>query len=100
MRHTAARALARALLLSALLAPVAAAAQADAPFYKGRKIDLVVGGNAGGVYDVVARALARHMAPRLPGQPTIVVQNMPGAGSIKAAEWAATLAPRDGTAIV
>ncbi|MDF2116687.1 hypothetical protein PY365_13955 [Roseiarcaceae bacterium H3SJ34-1] len=69
-------------------------------FYKGRRIDIVVGGNAGGVYDVVARSLARYMPKYIDGAPTMVIQNMPGAGSIKAAEWAATAAPQDGSAIV
>ena len=85
-------------LAAAFTSPVHAQSPDD--FYRGKRIDLVVGGNAGGVYDVVARSLARHMPDHLPGAPNIVVQNMPGAGSIKAAEWAATLAPRDGTAIV
>ncbi len=87
-------------LMIAMALATAAAAQPAEDFYRGKRIDLVVGGNAGGVYDVVARALARHMPAHLPGAPNIVVQNMPGAGSIKAAEWAATIAPRDGSAIV
>jgi tripartite-type tricarboxylate transporter receptor subunit TctC len=80
---------------------VAASLPASADdFYKGRRIDIVVGGNAGGVYDVVARSLARHMPKYIDGAPNMVVQNMPGAGSLKAAEWAATVAPQDGTSIV
>ncbi|MDB5569451.1 MAG: efflux transporter protein [Hyphomicrobiales bacterium] len=89
-----------ASLTIALAMSASAFAQSAEDFYRGKRIDLVVGGNAGGVYDVVARSLARHMPAHLPGAPNIVVQNMPGAGSIKAAEWAATIAPRDGTAIV
>jgi len=69
-------------------------------FYKGRRVDIVVGGNAGGVYDVVARSLARYMPKYIDGAPNMVIQNMPGAGSLKAADWAATVAPQDGSSIV
>jgi tripartite-type tricarboxylate transporter receptor subunit TctC len=56
----------------------------------------VIGYAPGGGYDLYARTLARHMARRIPGNPTIVVQNMPGAGSIKAANYLYTIAPKDG----
>src|SRR5437660_399849 len=83
------------------LALVAAfqAARADAvsDFYTGKTINLVIGYAPGGGYDLYARTLARHMARRIPGNPTIVVQNMPGAGSIKAANFLYAIAPKDGT---
>ena len=85
---------------SALTFCSAAVVAQEGSFYQGKRIDLVVGGNAGGVYDVVARSLARHLPAQIPGNPNIVVQYMPGAGSIKAAEWAATVGPKDGTAII
>jgi tripartite-type tricarboxylate transporter receptor subunit TctC len=68
-----------------------ASAQADAisDFYRGRTVNLVIGYPPGGGYDLYARTLARH----IPGNPTIVVQNMPGAGSIKAANFLYTIAP-------
>ena len=59
--------------------------------------NIVVGYAPGGGYDIYARSLARHMARHIPGNPTIVVQNMPGAGSIKAANYLYNIAPKDGT---
>ncbi len=63
------------------------------------RILLVVGSPAGGGYDANARLVARHLGPLLPGAPGVVVQDMPGAGSLIAANWLANSAPRDGTAI-
>jgi tripartite-type tricarboxylate transporter receptor subunit TctC len=60
-------------------------------------ITIIVGYSPGGVYDVQARLLAQFMSRHLPGQPTILVQNMPGAGSLKAANYLYQLAPRDGS---
>jgi tripartite-type tricarboxylate transporter receptor subunit TctC len=70
-----------------------------ADFYAGKTIELVVGSDAGGGYDIYARTLARHMGRYIPGHPTIVVKNMPGAGSGRAAGYISTLAPKDGTAL-
>ena len=86
-----------ALPLVASLAP-ASSARADeiADFYRGRSLQLVVGYGPGGGNDVYARLLARHIGRHLPGQPNVVVQNMPGAGSLVAANYLANLAPRDG----
>jgi tripartite-type tricarboxylate transporter receptor subunit TctC len=77
--------------------PDAARADAVADFYKGKTLQLVIGYDPGGGYDLYARTLARHMADHIPGHPTIVVENMPGAGSIKAANYLYAIAPRDGT---
>jgi tripartite-type tricarboxylate transporter receptor subunit TctC len=76
-------------------------AQADAvaDFYRGKTVTLVVGYGPGGGYDVYARLVARHIGRHIPGNPTIVVQNMPGAGSLRAVNWLYNLAPKDGTAI-
>jgi tripartite-type tricarboxylate transporter receptor subunit TctC len=68
-------------------------------FYKGRTITIVVGSDSGGGYDLTARALSRHMARFIPGQPTIIVQNKPGASSLAAANFVAEAAPKDGTVI-
>jgi tripartite-type tricarboxylate transporter receptor subunit TctC len=94
----------RALAFGAL-AVVASAqdrtgARADpiADFYSGKNVQLVIGYAPGGGYDVYARALARRMGRHIPGNPSIVVQNMPGAGSIKAANYLYNIAPKDGTA--
>jgi tripartite-type tricarboxylate transporter receptor subunit TctC len=66
-------------------------------FYAGKTVNLVIGYAPGGGYDLYARTLGRHMARHIPGSPNIVVQNMPGAGSLKAANYLYTIAPKDGT---
>jgi len=74
----------------------------DAPaqdFYAGKTINIVVGYSAGGGYDQYARLLARHFGRHIPGNPGIVVQNMPGAATLTAVRHLAANAPRDGTAI-
>ena len=68
-------------------------------FYRGKTLNIIVGGAAGGGYDNYGRALGRHMSKYLPGNPAIVVQNMPGAGGNKAAGYMYAVAPKDGTAI-
>lgn len=73
-----------------------AAAQPVADFYKGKQMPLVIGYGVGGGYDQYARVLARFMGAHIPGEPTLVVQNMPGAGSRKAANWLYNIAPKDG----
>ncbi len=70
-----------------------------ADFYRGRTVTIVVGSDAGGGYDLTARALSRHMGRYIPGQPTIIVQNKPGASSLAAASFVADAAPTDGTVI-
>src|SRR5262245_33867943 len=93
--------LAAATALTAALAVVPAArlAQADdvAQFYKGKQVNLIVGYGPGGGYDIYARVLARHLSRFIPGNPNIVVQNMPGAGSLRAVNYLYKVAPRDGT---
>ena len=78
-----------------------APAQADpvTDFYKGRNVNIIVGYSVGGGYDLYARTLARHMGRRIPGNPTMVVQNMAGAGSLKAANYIYGVAPKDGTVL-
>ena len=82
-----------------MLAVGQARADAVSDFYKGRQLSLVVGYGPGGGYDVYARLIARHLGKYIPGNPTIVVQNMPGAGSLRAANYLYSVAPKDGTAI-
>jgi tripartite-type tricarboxylate transporter receptor subunit TctC len=67
--------------------------------YQGKTLNIVVGTDAGGGFDIYGRALGRHIHKHLPGQPNIVVQNMPGAGSMKATEYLYGIAPKDGTTI-
>ena len=71
-------------------------AQSVEEFYRGRSITVLVGFTAGGGYDLYARLLGRHMGRHVPGNPTIVVQNMPGAGSMKATQYVYGVAPKDG----
>jgi tripartite-type tricarboxylate transporter receptor subunit TctC len=89
---------AAALAALAFVCP-ARAQDAVAQFYKGKQINLYVGSSAGGGYDTYARLLARRFGSYIPGNPTVVPQNMPGAGSNKLASYIYSVAPRDGTAI-
>jgi tripartite-type tricarboxylate transporter receptor subunit TctC len=68
-------------------------------FYRGRQIQLIIGVGEGGGYDLSARLAAMHLSKFIPGNPTIVPRNMPAAGSIAAAEYVYSLAPKDGTVL-
>src|ERR1700755_2496202 len=68
-----------------------------AEFFAGKQIRFIVGGGAGGGYDILARTSAPYLTRYIPGQPAVVVQNMPEAGSLAAANYIANLAPKDGT---
>lgn len=68
-------------------------------FYKGKTVHFIVGGSAGGGYDTYTRLIARHFSQFVPGKPTIVVQNMPGAAMLISANYIFNSAPRDGTYI-
>jgi len=85
------------LLLSLIDAPARGEAVSD--FYKDKQLKLVVGYGTGGGYDVYARQLARYLGKYLPGAPAVIVQNMPGAGSLRAANFIYSVAPKDGTTI-
>jgi tripartite-type tricarboxylate transporter receptor subunit TctC len=76
----------------------AAPAQADAvaDYFKGKNLTILIGYGAGGGYDTTTRIFARHFSKHLPGNPTIVPQNMPGAGSMKVANFVYNAAPKDG----
>lgn len=76
-----------------------ARAQSTADFYSGKTISLVVGSEPGGTYDLYARTIARHLGSHIPGEPKVIVQNVPGAGSYLAARRVYSLAPQDGTVI-
>src|SRR5688572_6349504 len=67
-----------------------------APFYKDKTIRIIVGFTSGGLYDQYARLLARYMGKHIPGNPNIIVQNMPGAGSIIATNYVSSVAKPDG----
>jgi tripartite-type tricarboxylate transporter receptor subunit TctC len=90
-------------LLAALsIVPASSVSAQDsvAPFYKGRQITVVVGSSPGGGYDIYARLLARHLGKHVPGNPSVIVTNMPGAGSNAAVAHVYNVAPKDGTFIV
>src|SRR6266545_7442591 len=88
-----------AAVIAAALAVAPAHADAVADFYKGRQVHLIVGYGPGGGYDIYARLLARHFSKFIPGHPTIIVQNMPGAGSLRTVNYLYNVAPKDGTTI-
>ncbi len=80
--------------------PAAAATQNSvADFYKGKDIKIIVSSGAGGGYDAYARLVAKHLGKHIPGNPSIIVQNMPGAGGVVAANFIYNVAPKDGTVI-
>ena len=91
-----------AIFIFVLLAgcPNAASSQQSVEdFYRGKKIDLIIGYSPGGTYDLYARLVARYLGNYIPGKPLIVPRNMPGAGSRAAANWVYNVAPRDGTVL-
>jgi len=86
--------------VAAIVAAIPAPAQSPAGFYEGKTINIVVGFSPGGGYDRYARLLARYLGKYIPGKPSLVVQNMPGAGSLVAVRHLDTTAPKDGTVMV
>jgi tripartite-type tricarboxylate transporter receptor subunit TctC len=82
-----------------LTANAALAQDAVEAFYRGKSVTITVGSAVGGGFDAYARLVSHHLAKHIPGNPTVVVQNIPGAGSNKAASYIALQAPKDGTAI-
>jgi len=86
-------------VVASLSAASSATAQSVAEFYSGRQISLTVGSTPGGGYDTQARLVARHLGKHIPGNPTIVVQNMPAAGSLAATNHMYNIAAKDGSAI-
>src|SRR5215831_16285336 len=85
-----------AALLAALMTSAAQGGEVE-DFYKGKTVSLIIGYSVGGGYDLYGRLVARHIAKHIPGNPTIVPQNMTGAGSMRAASFLSTAAPRDGS---
>jgi tripartite-type tricarboxylate transporter receptor subunit TctC len=81
----------------ALVGVSSASAQDSPDFYKGKTVSLYVGSTTGGVYDVYARLLARHMGQHIPGNPKILPLNMDGAGGLRLANFLYNAAPKDGT---
>jgi hypothetical protein len=90
-----------AVVILAMISLWTVSANADdvADFYRGKTVTIVVGSDAGGGYDLTARALARVIGRYIPGSPQVIVQNKPGASSMIAAKFVSQVAPRDGTVI-
>src|SRR5262245_18142052 len=89
--------LATAAALSLQIGP--APAQGVADFYRGKTVSFVVGFGPGGGYDLYARVISRHIGRHIPGNPAVVVQNMDGAGSVRASNYVYAVAPKDGTVV-
>ena len=90
------------LLLCALAGPVHAEPQqtgAAADFYRGKTVTVLIGVGVGGEYDLQARLVARHIGKHIPGNPTVVAQNMTGAGGLRMVNYLYNVAPKDGTQI-
>ena len=88
-------------ILLGLLVSGSSSARADAvaDFYRGKEITIQVGYGAGGGYDTTTRLFAQHFGKHVPGKPAIIVQNMPGAGSMRVANHIFGVAPKDGTVL-
>jgi len=86
-------------VLSCFAAGFSAQAQSSDDFYRGKTIRMIIGYGPGGGYDLYGRVAAEFLGQFIPGNPTIVPQNMPGAGSSVAAKYMQDVAPRDGTAL-
>src|SRR5215470_1882700 len=95
-RYRAVVSLTSAALLAAASAAAGQAQDAVEAFYKGRQINVIVGYGPGGGYDLAARLVARHIGQFIPGHPSVAVQNMVGAGSLRAANYLYGAAPKDG----
>src|SRR3954447_16732046 len=95
MRH-----LLAVLATAAVFGAQPSVAQPSADFYRGKSVTMVAGTSPGGDYDLRLRMVARHIGRHIPGNPTVVVTNMPGAGQMLVANWLANVAPKDGTAAV
>ena len=88
-----------AIVLLAALPALIARAQSPAEFYKGRTVELYVGYSVGGAYDLYARTIARFLGKHIPGNPTVIVKNMEGGGSLRLANWLFRVAPKDGSVL-
>ena len=92
--------IASALLVAvSIAATLPARAQTPAEFYRGKTLNLIIPNAPGGSFDLYARLAANHLGRFIPGNPVIVPQNMPGAAGMQAANYLASVAPKDGTVI-
>jgi tripartite-type tricarboxylate transporter receptor subunit TctC len=93
------RSIARICLAASAAALLATSVRAQSveEFYKGKNVNLIIGYSVGGGYDLYARLVSRYIGKHIPGRPTVVAQNMTGAGSLRAAAFLYSAAPKDGT---
>jgi tripartite-type tricarboxylate transporter receptor subunit TctC len=89
----------RRSIVAAAMTLLACGATGAADFYQGKQVTIVVGFSAAGTYDATARLFARHLGKYLPGKPTVIVRNMPGAGSLIATNSLYSSLPKDGTTL-
>ena len=89
-----------AVLVSPWAAFLEARAQSESQFYAGKTVRIIVSTTPGGGYDLRARAVSRHLPKHIPGSPNVVVENMPGGGSVVAMNYVYNVAPRDGTVLL
>ncbi|HEV2570640.1 tripartite tricarboxylate transporter substrate-binding protein [Methylocella sp. CPCC 101449] len=87
------------ILLAGLVGVSPAMAQSPEQFFAGKTITVTIGFSPGGTYDLFGRMLSRYLGKYVPGKPTVIASNMPGAGSLTAANWLYRVAPKDGTAM-
>ncbi len=87
------------LATSFWLAFAAGSSKAASPFYAGKTMRIIVGASAGGGFDTYSRTIARHLGKHIPGEPTIIVENMPGAGMLIAANYLYKVAKPDGLTV-
>ncbi|HWG06900.1 MAG TPA: hypothetical protein VG271_17985, partial [Beijerinckiaceae bacterium] len=71
----------------------------DAPFFRGNQVEIIISGNPGDAYDIYSRIFAKYVQAHLPGKPTVVAQDMPGAAGVVSASYVYNAAPRDGTVV-
>ena len=88
-----------AVLFAATLCAAPAKADSVEDFYRGKTISMIIGYSVGGGYDLYGRLVAHHIRKHIPGMPNVVPQNMTGAGSLRAAQYLYSVAPKDGTVI-
>jgi tripartite-type tricarboxylate transporter receptor subunit TctC len=86
------------LIACSLVTPAAAQSSVEA-FYRGRTVEVVIGTVPGGGYDLYGRLIAQYLGRHIPGQPAVIVKNMPGAGHLRMTNWLYNVAPRDGTVL-
>lgn len=94
-----ARVLLAAAVMSVIGAASAQAQQSVADFYRGKQLRFVIRSEPGGGYDIYSRLIGSHIVRHMPGNPTFIAQNMPGAGGLQAANYVGTIAPQDGTVL-